>query len=169
MSDLEGKAIGISSFGSDTDIGIRLTPQLPNFAELRQTSQYRRNRFMKFLRSGKMQIKGERDITGSAPSDETCVLRSVARLEELVDVCMSSSSDRGLVYRGCAGASCAIVHVHWPSGFIADALARKLSRTAAARVAGESEPERGARAASLCVVEADYSPAALSIGSVLFA
>jgi hypothetical protein len=54
MSDLEGKTISISSFGSDTDIaiGIRLTPPIPNIAELGQTSQYRRNRL------GKMQIKG---------------------------------------------------------------------------------------------------------------
>jgi hypothetical protein len=82
---------------------------------------------------------------------------------------MSSSSNRGLVYRGYVGASCGIVHVHWPGCSINDALARKLSRTAAVRVAGESEPEGGARAPSLCVVEADYSPAALSIASVLFA
>jgi hypothetical protein len=45
MSDLEGETIGISSFGSDTDIaiGFRLTPPIPNMAELgqkaNQTSQ----------------------------------------------------------------------------------------------------------------------------------
>jgi hypothetical protein len=61
------------------------------------------------------------------------------------------------------------VHVHWPSCSITDALARKLSRTAAVRVAGESEPQEGVRAPSLWIVEADYSPAAVSIASVLFA